>query len=418
MKNGSKRKELKVGIKLGKLTIIKEVESTYSLKTYGKYTVNRSTRMVECRCDCGNSVVREYKSIFKIVKKGCIPSCGCNRFEKKTRNFEFNPEVLNMTQEQKKDFIVNLIKQNYYNNEIVQITKCSSGTISRYRDELGLNFYKIKVEIPVGEKFGRLTVLGRVKRENKKNVEVECQCECGTIKIIRLCHLKGGNIKSCGCYMKEVARDLMVNGLHPNHIKHGDGVKTSEHHYLFAIWMGAKQRCYNPNNKRYSSYGERNIKMYEPWIDDYGAFKKYILETIGEKPKPLSQKRGDGYSLDRIDVNKGYEPDNLKWASFMEQMSNKQIHSLEHKTIKSKKEEGVSVPNSKFYKKIYEDFYNVKIKKGNAVHHIDWDSTNNDPSNLIEVTRKQHGWLHRLNNYKLKEYTRKQLIEYLNKIKK
>lgn len=414
MKNGSKPKELKLGIRCGNLIIIKEVESKIG-KTKSTQGYDVKIRMVECLCDCGNTTIKDYRSLFKCFKKGQISSCGCLKYKVKGREFDIDPNYGNLSEIEKIIYIENLLKDGYRNIEISRITGRSAANISLIRTKLGLKLFTPRREAPVGEVFGRLTVLRRVKVEFDSNIMCECVCECGTKTIVRLCRLLDGATKSCGCYAKEVARGLMVNNLIPNNTKHADGIRTSPFYYLFSVWMGAKQRCYNPNNKRYSTYGERGITMYESWINDYPAFKKWVLENIGEKPEGSSKKRGDSYSLDRINVNKGYEPGNLKWSTFIEQMNNKSIHTLGHITKPKKREEGFIVPESPVYTKIYEDHYGVQVKKGNVIHHIDWDGSNNDPSNLIEVTREEHGWLHRTLQYELRNCLRDEIIDILRK---
>jgi hypothetical protein len=73
--------------------------------------------------------------------------------------------------------------------------------------------------------------------------------------------------------------------------------------------------------------------------------------------------------------------------------------------------------DSKYYRKLYESHYNVKIKEGNHIHHIDGDYTNNNPTNLIEVTPEEHGWLHSDKQYSLRKCPREEIIIHLQKWK-
>ena len=82
---------------------------------------------------------------------------------------------------------------------------------------------------------------------------------------------------------------------------------------LYQIWCGIKRRCYKPSCKSYSHYGGRGITMCEDWKDDYSVFKEWALSNGYE----------DGLSIDRIDNNKGYYPENCRWATIKEQNSNK-----------------------------------------------------------------------------------------------
>lgn len=98
-----------------------------------------------------------------------------------------------------------------------------------------------------------------------------------------------------------------------NNPRYKDG-RTTER--LYTIWLGIKHRCYNPKNKQYKDYGGRGIKMCDEWLNDYPAFKAYL----GERPSLK-------HTLDRIDNDGNYEPDNVRWATHIEQNQNKRLPS-------------------------------------------------------------------------------------------
>ena len=83
---------------------------------------------------------------------------------------------------------------------------------------------------------------------------------------------------------------------------------------IYKLWLCIKSRCYNPNNVSYRNYGGRGIEMYSQWVNDYPLFESYI-QSLGEKP--------EGYTLDRVNNNEGYQPMNLRWASRSEQQKNR-----------------------------------------------------------------------------------------------
>jgi hypothetical protein len=156
------------------------------------------------------------------------------------------------------------------------------------------------------ERYGRLTIIKVIEPiiepSGNKRKMVLCECECGNFKNIRLSDLRSGKTKSCGCLQKEIVT------------KHDDGKKERKHHYLYQTWAGMMKRCYNINSKPYRLYGMRGIKVYEPF-HQYLNFKEWILNNLGERPET--------FSLDRIDCNGNYEPNNIRWADKLTQTKNR-----------------------------------------------------------------------------------------------
>lgn len=149
-----------------------------------------------------------------------------------------------------------------------------------------------------GQKFGRLTVIKRVENKNNQSYWL-CKCECGTYKIIYSGHLKRGKIKSCGCLIKENGKNLFKHGL--------------SHTKLHYIWWAMKQRCYDKNNKRYNCYGGKGIIICEDWKNDFKQFYNWSMNNGYQ----------ENLSIDRINVNGNYEPDNCRWADAITQANNK-----------------------------------------------------------------------------------------------
>jgi len=84
---------------------------------------------------------------------------------------------------------------------------------------------------------------------------------------------------------------------------------------LYRQWNGAKSRCYNPKHKRYKDYGGRGIRIYKKWLHNPSLYIKYL--------KSLPNCNEEGYTLDRIHNDFGYEPMNLRWATISEQCINR-----------------------------------------------------------------------------------------------
>lgn len=145
-----------------------------------------------------------------------------------------------------------------------------------------------------GCKFGRLTALVRHPSPRMW----ECVCECGTRKLVRQDHLRGGKVVSCGCYIREVMRD---------HGKTHGRSKTR----IYRIWRNMINRCHNEKWPERHLYGGRGIAVCDRWRSSFEDF----LADMGDPESHLS--------IDRIDTNGNYEPGNCRWATATVQAQNR-----------------------------------------------------------------------------------------------
>lgn len=145
----------------------------------------------------------------------------------------------------------------------------------------------------VGQKFNMLTVLEFYDVQNGMSRWL-CQCDCGKILPVYGRHLKSGNTMSCGCYHKAHNKEY--------NYKHGESGTR-----LYNIWGHMKSRCNNPNKKTYRWYGGKGIKVCDQW-KDFTNFREWALNN-GYK---------ENLTIDRIDSNKNYCPENCQWLTMKE----------------------------------------------------------------------------------------------------
>ena len=150
-----------------------------------------------------------------------------------------------------------------------------------------------------GHRYGRLTVLSRSPESGR--VHWKCRCDCGTELSVQSADLRTGNTQSCSCLKFERIREASTTHGHT-----AGGWTTT-----FRAWSDMKTRCYNPKNKRFAGYAGRGITVCDRWRNSFENF----LADMGEKPL--------GLSLDRINNDGNYEPDNCRWATYSQQNKNR-----------------------------------------------------------------------------------------------
>lgn len=156
----------------------------------------------------------------------------------------------------------------------------------------------------IGRRFGRWTVENYYGRSDTGSGTLfSCVCDCGTKRNVNGYYLRGGRSTSCGCYQREVVKKPRTHGYTV-----GGKIKKT-----YTAWQGMFSRCYLPHAREYRWYGGKGIKVCARWSE----FENF-LSDMGEAPEDMT--------LDRINGDGNYEPENCRWATWEVQLANRRFN--------------------------------------------------------------------------------------------
>lgn len=256
---------------------------------YGKWTVLRFDRMHNsesmwlCSCACGT----ERSVSAHSLKRGRSTSCGCSQC----------PDFAG----QRFGKLVVTCKAQPRGARAFWVCRCDCGAV---KDVLHQHLSGgrvrscgcIRKKDMTGQRFGRWAVLSHAG-----NGRWNCRCDCGTEKAVRGESLRVGETTGCHC--------VTANSTKQRFTVHGESYSVE-----YRIWAGMKERCYNNRRKQYCDYGGRGIRVCNRWLGEHGFVN--FLQDMGRRPSPE-------LTLDRINNDGNYEPENCRWATRLMQSQNR-----------------------------------------------------------------------------------------------
>ena len=197
------------------------------------------------------------------------------------------------------------------NEVVVRADRLTSGTTKSCRclnDENAANLGKNNFIDLSGRRYGRLLVIAQSEKTHYGNYMWLCKCDCGNEKVVAGNSLCSGNTKSCGCLRKENTTQMKTSH---------NLSKTR----IYSIWGKMVRRCTNAKDRNYLNYGGRGISICDDWRFNFVSFYDWSMNN-GYR---------DDLSIDRINNDGNYEPDNCRWTTMLVQENNRRSnHYITH----------------------------------------------------------------------------------------
>lgn len=197
---------------------------------------------------------------------------------------------------------------------------------------------KINIEKYIGKKYGSRTIIADAGIAKNGHHMVKCRCDCGYENLIYLYDLKNGNRLKCYRCSLKTRKTYKTHGKSKNK--------------LYKVWQGMRERCYYKKHKCYEYYGARGITVCNEWNNSFEVFYEWAINN-GYK---------EGLTIDRINANGNYEPDNCRWATTSEQSINRRIQKnnssgyigvRQNNNKKNKWESSISINKRSIYLGVY-----------------------------------------------------------------
>lgn len=174
-----------------------------------------------------------------------------------------------------------------------------------------------RLKISVGSRYNRWVVVKEIESHIQPNGKscrkFLCKCDCGKEKEVLLYTLRNRKSKSCGCLMREVNKKLLIE----RSTTHGYTTIGNEDRSLYFVLNTIKQRCYNENSEKYLNYGAKGIEVCKEWRDNFVIFRNWAYDNgYVNQPKNIPFK--DKLSIDRINPDGNYCPENCQWITISE----------------------------------------------------------------------------------------------------